>query len=234
MRKIRTPILEVSNVTKKTKKASLDGVSLSLAAGDSLAVLCKNMAACDLLLEILSGSVKPEKGKVFFKGDDVTREKNSFGTVPRVSSVPKRKTITDISSAPVIKRGLSRAVTAVLVKKELPSMGLEEYGEEAFSSLPDNICARGELFAAYMCSHELIVMCEPFASLSEEERLSEIDRLLKLKNGSKLSLLVFTENIDTALALGDNVMVTDEMLKSKGIIAVGNNQPKAKERLLAL
>ena len=231
MKKIRIPILEVSNITKKTKKASLERVNFSVTAGDSLAVLCKNNEACDLMLDILSGLVKPEKGKVFFKGDDVTKEKNSFGIVPRKSGVSPRKTINEIAAAPIVKRGLSRAMTSVLVEKEMPAMELEEYSKKPFSSLPENIRARGELFAAYMCSHELIAVCEPFGELSDEERREETKRLLKLKNTSKLSLLVFTDDLDTAIAFGDTVMVVDDSLGSKGIIAVANSKDKARQRL---
>ena len=231
MKKVRIPILEVSNIVKKTKKASLDGVSFSVPSGDSLSILCKNGDVCDLMFDILAGSVKPDKGKVFFKGDDVTKEKNAFGTVARVSAVPKRKTISEIAAAPIVKRGLSRTMTAVLVKKELPSMELQQYGEQPFSSLPENIRARGEVFAAYMCSHELIVLNEPFAALSENERRSELERLLDLKKKIGLSLLVFTNDIDIAAACGDVVTVTDDSLKSKGMIAVTNNKAKVRERL---
>ena len=234
MKKVQIPILEVSNITKKTKKAQLEGVSITVPSGDSLAILCKNDDICDVMFDVLSGAIKPEKGKVFFKGDNVTGTKNNFGTVARKISVSKRKTVIDAACAPIIKRGLARSMTTVLVKKELPSMGLEEYGDKPFSALPDNIAARGEVFAAYMCSHELIVINEPFADLSGEDRKAEIARLCELKNSGKLSLLVCTNDIDTAIELGDTIMAADDGLKSNGMIAVCNNKKKAKERLLEL
>ena len=210
MKKVQIPILEVSNIVKKTKKAQLEGISISVPSGDSLAILCKNNDVCDIMFEILSGAIKPEKGKIFFKGDDVTGTKNNFGTVERKRRVSKRKTIIDIASAPIIHRGLVRNMATLLATKELSSMELEEYGDKPYSSLTDNIAARGEIFAAYMCSHA------------------------ELKKSRKLSLLVFTNNVETALDLGDTVMVADDGLKSKGMIAVCNNKKKAKERISEL
>ena len=234
MKKVQIPILEVSNIVKKTKKAQLEGISISVPSGDSLAILCKNNDVCDIMFEILSGAIKPEKGKIFFKGDDVTGTKNNFGTVERKRRVSKRKTIIDIASAPIIHRGLVRNMATLLATKELSSMELEEYGDKPYSSLTDNIAARGEIFAAYMCSHELIVINEPFDGLAEDERKAEISRLAELKKSRNLSLLVFTNNVETALDLGDTVMVADDGLKSKGMIAVCNNKKKAKERISEL
>ena len=133
MKKVQIPILELSNITKKTKKSQLEGVSITVPSGDSLAILCKNDDICDVMFDVVSGAIKPEKGKVFFKGDDVTGTKNNFGTIARKSGVSKRKTVIDAACAPIIKRGLARRMTTVLVKKELPSMGLEEYGDKPLS-----------------------------------------------------------------------------------------------------
>jgi len=219
MKKLSVPILEVSNLIKNTKKANIERLTLNVPKGDTVAVLHKNENNISLLTEILSGKTKPEKGKIFFKGDDVTGVKNAFGIVYDSPVLSKNRTVSECASAPIVKRGLARSMAVVLVQKEAKAFGLEEYINEKIGSLPHNIAARAELFTAYMCSHELIAINEPFSTLDEEERKAETKRLLDLKNSSKLSLLVFTKNIETALLFGDYIMVVNEKTESSGIIA---------------
>lgn len=219
MKKLSIPILELSNINKKTRKALIERLSLTVPKGDTLSVLYKNENNISLLTELLSGKTKPEKGKIFFKSDDVTGEKNAFGVVFDSPVLSKNRTISECASSPIVKRGLARSMAVVLVQKEAKAFGLEEYIDNTIGSLPKNIAARAEVFTAYMCSHDLIAINEPFSTLNEDERKTETELLINLKNSTKLSLLIFTKNIDTALQFGDYIMVVNDKTESTGIIA---------------
>ena len=235
MKKISKPVLELSNICRADKKANIDRISLSIPEGESCAVLCGNEANISLLLDIVSGKVSPKKGKVFFKGDDVTGVKNCFGIVPRKPSPPKFKTVGEYAAAPVVKRGLSKAMTSVLVKKEIAVFGLEDCLEENVSRLPPDKAAVAALFAAYMCSHELIVLDEPFYGLDGDAKEAGVKLLENLQRGSSTSLLIFTEDADLAVRLCTYVMAADDHMQSKGMIAVDRRRmDKTKERLKEL
>ena len=229
LKKIAKPILELSGVCRSDKKSAVERLDLSVPSGDSFAVLYKNNDNISLLLEILSGRVPPKKGKVFFKGDDITGVKNVFGVVVKDPTTPKRKTVADAAAAPVVKRGLSKELAGVLTAKELKAIGLEKLGAKQFSELSPIEAAKAHIFMAYMCSHEFITIDEPFSTLSESEREDALVWLEGLCRGSKLSLLVFTKDLDLAVRLGDYVMVADNNTASKGIIAI----EKGKEKLAA-
>lgn len=224
MKKIAAPILEISNLCKKEKNKTINRLNLIIASGESMAVLYKNEENIDLLCDILKGSKKAEKGKIFFKSIDVTGVKNSFGVVEKKPDIPKARTVTDFAAAPVVKRGLSKKMAAVLVQKELDTFELSEYGDKTAFLLPKNLSARAELFNAYMCSHELIVIDEPFSNLSENEREEELKLLENVKNSSSLSLLLFTQSIDLAVRFAGSVMVVDSNTQSVGIISVDRNK----------
>lgn len=224
MKKIKIPILEISNLFVSDKKCCIEHFNLSIPHGDSFAVLCGREDEKKLFLEVLSGKHKPEKGKVFFGGDDVTGIKNRFGVVFGESKIPKFKTVAEYVAVPVIKNGLPGKTTDVLVRKELPVMGLSDYADKIISSLPQNIIMRTELFAAYMCSHKLIVIDEPFSSLETEEREAEIQRLVFLRKNMGVSLLVVTDNVDIAVQLSDVVAVVGKGLELKGMVGVDNRK----------
>lgn len=224
MKKIAPPILEISNLCKKEKNKTINRLNLIISAGESMAVLYKNEENIELLCDILKGSKKTEKGKVFFKSIDVTGVKNSFGVVEKKPDIPKARTVADFAAAPVVKRGLSRKMVSVLVKKELDTFNLSEYGDKTAFLLPKNLSRRAELFNAYMCSHELIVIDEPFFDLKENEREEELNLLENVKNNSSLSLLLLTQNIDLAVRFAGSVMVVDSSTQSAGIIFVDKNK----------
>lgn len=230
MKKIAAPVLEISNLCKKEKNKSINRLNLIIAAGESMAVLYKNEENIELLCDILKGTKKAEKGKIFFKSTNVTGAKNSFGVVEKKPDIPKARTVTDLAAAPVVKRGLSRKMASVLVQKELGTFQLEEYGDKIAFLLPKNLSRRAELFNAYMCSHELIAIDEPFFDLGEKEREEELKLLEKVKKNSNLSLLLFTQDIDLAVRFTSSVMVVDDNTQSVGIIAV---DPKKLEKTSA-
>lgn len=220
MKKVAGPILEISNLYKKVKNKTVERLNISILSGNTFAVLHKNSDNIELLTDIISGRIKTEKGKIFFKGDDVTGIRNVFGVIERKPEIPKLKTVSDFAALPVVKRGLSRNMAEVLVKKELSSFSLSEYGDKNCGKLPKNIALRAELFSAYMCSHELIVIDEPFGILNKDERMKEIEWFGCIKEKLNISLLFFTQDIDIALKLADTIMVVNDRTESVGIVSL--------------
>lgn len=220
MRKIETPVLEISNLCKSEKDKVIEGLNIIIPKGDSFAVVYENEKTAELLTDILGGKVKTQKGKIYFKGDDVTGEKNNFGVVGKKSNLVKMKNVADNAAVPIVKRGLARSMANVLVKKELKVFALDEYADKSVANLPKKEAARAELFAAYMCSHELMVIDEPFFDLNDEERAEELARLCNIQKSANISFLILTKNIDIAVKLSDTVMVVNDKFQSVGMVGV--------------
>lgn len=229
MKKIEKPIIELSNICHSTKKAIVDRLYISVTKGDCFAVVYKDENNIDLLLDILAGNITPKSGKIFFKGDDITGTKNNFGIVPRIPSVPKRKTTAEFADAPIVRRGLSRAMTDILVRKELAAVGLSDIADIPFGKMSIEEQAKAFVFAAYMCSHELIVIDEPFSQLDSAKRTVHMEWLMNLCKTNGTSLLIFTKEAELAAEYADLVMIADKNTASNGIIAVDKRK---KERAL--
>lgn len=224
MKKIGMPLLEASGICIKSKKASIDSFNISIGRGDSLAVLHNNIPAADLLTEILSGKTEPNKGKLFFKGENITGQRNNFGVARKKAAISKNKTVTENGAVPLIKRGLSRGIATVAAQKELASFDMQDYGTTTVSALPKNIAYRAELFLAYMWSHDVMVIDEPFEGFFESEKAEELKWLKSVAGKTGLAMLILTQSIDTALALSDTVMAVNNQMSSVGMIGVDRNQ----------
>ena len=226
MKKIAPPILEISSVCKKEKNKILDRLSLIVTSGESVAVLYKNENNIELLCDILKGRKTPDKGKIFFKSKNNTGVKNSFGVVERKPEIPKIRSVADFAAHSIVKRGLPSRMAAVLVQKEAEAFGLTEFCDKTAYSLPKNLALRAEVFAAYMCSHELMVIDEPFGTLDQKEKEQELQIFEQIKNSSGLSLLLFTQDINIAIRFCDSVAVVDSKTECMGIISVDRKKPE--------
>lgn len=235
MKKIAKPILELSNICRSDKNGSIERLDLSLTEKDCFAVVHDREKSISLLMEIISGKSPPKKGKIFFKGDDVTNTKNNFGIVRAAPSMPKLKTVAAYAAAPIVKRGLSRNMTDVLVRKEINAFGLSELADQKCAAISKSDAVKAAVFAAYMCSHELIVMEDPFSLFSGGEREELIAWFKDIREKTSFSLLIFTKDIDLAVDLADFVMVSDKNTASKGIIAVDKRKKeRAREQIAEL
>ena len=218
MKKIAKPIIELSDIYRSSKKACIEGLNISVPDGDSYAVVHSNQDNISLLLDIIGGKVPPKKGKIFFKGDDITSTKNNFGVIRSDSPLPK-KTVADFAGISIVKRGLSRSMTEVLVKKEIKDFGIEDLSESIIAKLPPEDAQKALIFAAYMCSHDFMVIDEPFGNLDKSDRREALKWLNKFRKSKKVSLLIFTQNPELASISADYVMTVDSKTSSSGITA---------------
>lgn len=68
-----TPFLRVDNVTMRFGKfTALSGVSVDFQANQLTAIIGPNGAGKSTFFNVLSGSLKPTQGRVYFEGEDVT------------------------------------------------------------------------------------------------------------------------------------------------------------------
>ncbi len=226
MKRIGFPVLEVSGIVKKNKKVNIDSFNIVIGSGDCAAVLHNNPNSVQMLVNILGGNVSADKGKIFFKGDNITGQDNIFGCIGKKPSISKMKTVAANGAAPLVKRGLSRAISSVASKKELYVFGLEDCADSQAGSLSTENFYKAELFTAYMCSHEFIVIDEPFGCLDGKLYDKNIEWLKSISEKTKLSMLIFTQKIDTAAKLASTVIVADDKMRSVGIIGVDSQNPE--------
>jgi len=87
-----TALLEVESVTKSFGVKVIDDLSVSVGAGDALGIIGPNGAGKTTLLNIVAGDLYPDKGRVRFEGNDVTRvrvDRRCRAGLARTSQIPR-------------------------------------------------------------------------------------------------------------------------------------------------
>ena len=126
-----TAVLELRDVSLRGRDtARLDHVSLSLQAGETVALLGPSGAGKSSLLSIANGSLKPDAGGVYWRGTALhlrpRQERRHIGTLWQdLRLVEELNVAQNVNSGALGRRSLLWALTNLLMplERELPETG---------------------------------------------------------------------------------------------------------------
>ncbi|MEV4015249.1 branched-chain amino acid ABC transporter ATP-binding protein/permease [Nonomuraea angiospora] len=221
-------VLEVRDVTKRFKGlVALDGVSLTVPAGQIRGIVGPNGSGKTTLFNVISGFYTPTQGSVRLRGRDVT------GAAPyRLSHRGVARTFQnlrlfeDLSVRENLLVGLDRTPTTWIWRyPSLPwkvlgyerqlreragelieRFGLAEVADAEPRSLPYGIQRRIELARAMAMRPGLLLLDEPAAGMNGEEvrRLGEIVRSIR---DSGVTVVIIEHNMGLVMSLCEQVTV---------------------------
>ena len=185
----------------------LQGVSLTVGAGEVLTILGRNGMGKTTLIRSIVGFTPPRQGRVRFKGEDITRwppfRKVNFG----MALVPQgRRVFPSLSvreNLEVARRGRGRW-TLEGVYDVFPRLRARA-GNRAnkLSGGEQQMLAIGR---ALMSNPELLLMDEPTEGLAPL-LVREVGRVLGELKKAGLSILLVEQNLPLALSVADRVHV---------------------------
>ncbi|MEQ4720616.1 branched-chain amino acid ABC transporter ATP-binding protein/permease [Nonomuraea sp. B19D2] len=221
-------VLEVREVTRRFKGlVALDGVSLTVPAGQIRGIVGPNGSGKTTLFNVISGFYPPTQGSVRLRGHDVT------GAAPyRLSQLGVARTFQnlrlfeDLSVRENLLVGLDRTPTAWIwrypglpwkvlgyeralrarAEEIVDRFGLAEVADAEPRSLPYGIQRRIELARAMAMAPNLLLLDEPAAGLNGEEvrRLGEIVRSIR---DSGVTVVIIEHNMGLVMSLCEQVTV---------------------------
>jgi branched-chain amino acid transport system ATP-binding protein len=187
----------------------LQGVSLEVEAGEVLALLGRNGAGKTTVLKSILGLVPPRTGKVIYKGEDITGRPPHLVARRGVAYVPATRGIFSSLSAVenleiVRRRGGSGTVDEVFTR--FPRLiELRNRPGRFLSGGEQQMLAIGR---AIMTGPSLMLLDEPSQGLAPIVLESIVEMLRGLKREG-LAMLLVEQNVDTAVALADRVVILD-------------------------
>jgi ABC-type branched-subunit amino acid transport system ATPase component len=189
-----------------SKKEILRGASLSIKAGEVVALIGPNGAGKSTLLKVISGFIRPARGSVRFNGSEITslaphaRVKIGIGYVMQggkvFPSLSTRENL-EIGSLSIAKRDRRQSFAEVLeifpaLKQLLDKRaGLLSGGERQSLALAMVLIKRPRL----------LLLDEPSASLAPGLVRGLLDKISELSAVSGVSILLVEQNVRGALAI---------------------------------
>lgn len=222
-------LLEVTGVTKRYPGVvANDNVSLTVNAGEVVALLGENGAGKSTLLKAVFGLIKPDSGEIKIGGTPIV-----FGDTAGVISrgvgmvhqhfqlVPVMTVAENLILGDEPKRGLfinqkaARAEIIALSKR----YGLEVDPDAVIEDLPVGMQQRVEILKALRKDVKLLILDEPTAVLTPQE-IDELLGVIRNLAKSGVGVVLITHKLHEVMAVADRVVVL------RGGKLVGTTTPK--------
>lgn len=178
------------------------------------------------LLNILSGTLKPDGGKLL--GFEDKRISYIFQD-PRLM---KWKTVYENIDF-VIKDKIPLDEREVIINKYLKILNLLEYKDYYPNHLSGGMKQRASIARAFVYPSDLLLMDEPFKSLDMKLKLKLIDEFIKLWSVDHRTVIFVTHDIQAALLLGDEIYILSEkptIVKNKIINIIPQSERSFKNK----
>jgi NitT/TauT family transport system ATP-binding protein len=182
---------------------ALDDVSLSLRAGEFVAVVGPSGCGKSTLLRLASGLMTPDSG-------DVRRGTDRIGFVFQDPTLlPWRSVRRNVELVGEL-RGLSRDERRARAADALRRVGLADFADHRPSMLSGGMRMRVSLARTLTVRPDLFLFDEPFGAVDEITRAKLGDDLLSLYVADRFSALFVTHSVAEAVYLSNRVLVMSD------------------------
>ncbi len=209
-------LLQVVEVTKVYgKRRVVDGVSLSVAPGEVVGLLGRNGAGKTTTFRMVIGLVRPEGGRVEFRGQDVSRlpiyrrARRGMGFLPQESSVFQRLTVEENLLAILEACGARRSERRAKAAKLLEEYGLSRLARQKAFTLSGGETRRLEICRAMITGPSIILLDEPFSGV-DPIAVSELQGFVRGLRGRGIGVLLTDHNVRETIKICDRVYIIDE------------------------
>ena len=195
--------ITASNITVRySPLVALDRVSLSVGAGETIAVVGKSGSGKTTLLSVLAGLTQPTAGEI-----DWSPLQALPAVILQESGVFPWLTVADNIAYPLRLRGEPKATVRSTVERWLSRISLRQYRDFWPRQLSGGMNKRVELARALGCRSAALVMDEPFGALDAQTRQDMQDLLQSCLMDQPSTCIVATHDIEEAVFVANRVLV---------------------------
>ena len=207
------PAVELRDLRQRYgDRVALDGVSLTVAPGEIVALLGPNGSGKSTLFKILATLLEPTEGSARIFGHDVRRDadavRRQMGVVFQQPSIDKLLSVEENLLHHGALYGLARATLRTRVAAMLERFGLTERRGERVGRLSGGLARRVELAKALVVGAEVLLLDEPSTGLDPLARREFFAHLGELRDRDGITVLLTTHHLDEA-ERADRVAILD-------------------------
>jgi sulfonate transport system ATP-binding protein len=184
---------------------ALDRISITVAAGEIVAVVGGSGCGKSTLLRLVCGLDRPTRGRVLLDGATVTAPHEKIGIV-----FQEPRLLPWLTVAGNVEFGLDgrpRIERETRTQAQLARVGLADKASAWPRQLSGGQAQRAAIARALVTRPEVLLLDEPFSALDAFTRIDLQDHLLDLWADLEPTLLLVTHDVDEAIVLADRIIV---------------------------
>jgi NitT/TauT family transport system ATP-binding protein len=209
---------------------AIDGMSLSVAAGEFVAVIGPSGCGKSTLFNIIGGLLGDYEGRVTVAGETIAGPHPAIGMVFQEESTFPWRTVVDNVAFPLEIAGMAKRERLERARHFIALVGLDGFERRYPAELSGGMRQRVAIARTLASEPKILLMDEPFASLDEQTRLLLGDKVLQIQQQLRQTTLLITHNITEAVQLADRVLVmTYRPGKLKRMVDIALPRPRNSE-----
>lgn len=213
--------LSLKNVTRRFGDyLAVDGVSLTVAPGELVALIGASGSGKTTTLRIVAGYEAPDSGSVLVGDTDITRlppQRRGFGMVFQHYALFPQMPVVENVAFGLEARGVGRAERNRRAREVLASVGLEGRADRAVQSLSGGEQQRVALARALVIEPKALLLDEPLSNLDPALRQTTREDLRAQLRKAGVPALFVTHDQEDAFAVADRIA----LLKKGRILQTG-------------
>ncbi len=218
-----SPILRAENLIKVYGgRTVVNGLSLHVDKGEVVGLLGPNGAGKTTAFYMTIGLIKPDSGKVFFNGKEVSllpvheRAKMGMGYLAQEPSVFRHLTVEDNILCILETLDMTKAERKHRLGELLGELHLERLSKKKASSLSGGERRRLEITRALITQPSLLLLDEPFANI-DPLAVNDVKNMIRHLKSKEISVLITDHNAREIFSIVDrNYLIRDGKVLMSG------------------
>lgn len=243
-----TPLLDVREVSKAFGGVrAVDSVGFTLRPGDVQAVIGPNGAGKSTLFNLLTGQLPCDRGRILFRGeriDGLPPHEIWRKGISRTFQVPaafQSLTVRENAQTVLLSRhGKSRSLSADATRlfadeaaALLAQVGLRAYADDRCGTLSLGDLKRMELALALASEPALLLLDEPTAGMSSDERADLMGTVTRIVRERTLTVLFTEHDMDVVFGTATRILVLHQgRVLAEGAPAAVRENPEVQRAYL--
>jgi branched-chain amino acid transport system ATP-binding protein len=207
-------ILRTEGLTKRFGGiVAVNEVTIAVSKGEMMGIIGPNGAGKTTLFSLISGMEKPDEGRVFFEGRDVTGLKpyhlNKLGLVRTFQIVRPFKSLTVLQNLLVPGTVKDRGLNNDRLDELLKSLGLADKKNLRTTCLTHGEMKKLEVARALASNPKLLLLDEPFGGLTYSE-IEEVYNTLTTFRKDGLTIVIIEHRLRELMRMVERIAVMDQ------------------------
>ena len=225
------PLVSVRDVRKtydlgETQVHALRGVTVSIEAGDFVAIMGASGSGKSTFMNILGCLDRPTSGEYFLEGTDVSRltkrelahiRNQMIGFVFQGFNLLGRTTALENTELPMLYSKVTKKERATRARESLAAVGLVDRADHFPSQLSGGQQQRVAIARALVNRPRILLADEPTGNLDSRTSVEVMEIFQKL-NREGLTIVLVTHEPDIAQFAKRNIVFRDSHIKRDGLV----------------
>ncbi len=190
----------------------VDGVSLQLETSSVVGLLGPNGAGKTTTFYMIAGLIRPEEGRVFLDGEDITglpmhrRAAKGITYLPQEPSVFRALTVWENIALVLEEMGVEKVEQDERIRRMLEEMGLWTLRNQKGGSLSGGERRRVEVLRALATNPHFILLDEPFAGV-DPLSVADLQQIIRGLKAKGIGVFISDHNVRETLTVCDRAYI---------------------------